>query len=64
MEGNALLPVTPLPHVVFLKVQQFVNVIIILGPCAGKTTTVARLRTFFENLGWKVRMCPSTVSGV
>ena len=24
------------------------------GPCAGKTTTVARLRTFFENLGWKV----------
>ena len=24
------------------------------GPCAGKTTTLARLRTFFENLGWKV----------
>ena len=24
------------------------------GPCAGKTTTVARLGTFFENLGWKV----------
>ena len=26
------------------------------GPCAGKTTTLARLRTLFENLGWKV--CP------
>ncbi len=25
-----------------------------LGPCAGKTTTVARLRIFFENIGWKV----------
>ena len=41
---------------------QFVNVIIILGPCAGKTTTVARLRTFFENLGWKVRMPLSVYS--
>lgn len=25
------------------------------GPCAGKTTSQARLSTFFENLGWKVR---------
>ena len=24
------------------------------GPCAGKTTTLARLRVFFESLGWKV----------
>lgn len=24
------------------------------GPCAGKTTALARFRTFFENLGWKV----------
>lgn len=25
------------------------------GPCGGKTTGQARLCTFFENLGWKVR---------
>ena len=32
-----------------------VCVCVYAGPCAGKTTTLARLRTFFENLGWKVR---------
>lgn len=26
------------------------------GPCAGKTTALSRIRTFFENLGWKVRL--------
>jgi len=24
------------------------------GPCGGKTTGQARLRTFFESIGWKV----------
>ncbi|ENN75597.1 hypothetical protein YQE_07844, partial [Dendroctonus ponderosae] len=28
------------------------------GPCGGKTTGQARLSTFFENLGWKVRAQP------
>ncbi|XP_028396886.1 TRPL translocation defect protein 14-like [Dendronephthya gigantea] len=28
------------------------------GPCAGKTTSQARLSTFFENLGWKVFRVP------
>ena len=36
----------------------------IVGPCAGKTTTVARLRTFFENLGWKVKLGHDTAHAV
>ena len=28
------------------------------GPCGGKTTGQARLRTFFENVGWKVYRVP------
>jgi len=31
-----------------------------LGPCGGKTTGQARLRTFFESIGWKV--CVFTTS--
>lgn len=25
------------------------------GPCAGKTTSINRIRNFFENIGWKVK---------
>ncbi|GAB6029835.1 TRPL translocation defect protein 14 [Chamberlinius hualienensis] len=32
------------------------------GPCGGKTTGQERLRTFFENLGWKVYRVPETAS--
>ena len=28
------------------------------GPCGGKTTAMARLSTFFENIGWKVYRVP------
>ena len=24
------------------------------GPCAGKTTSIMRIRNFFENIKWKV----------
>lgn len=32
------------------------------GPCGGKTTSQARLSTFFENLGWKVFRVPETAT--
>lgn len=32
------------------------------GPCGGKTTGQERLRTFFEELGWKVFTVPETAS--
>lgn len=32
------------------------------GPCGGKTTSQARLCTFFENLGWKVYRVPETAN--
>ncbi|XP_064392263.1 TRPL translocation defect protein 14-like isoform X2 [Halichondria panicea] len=38
------------------------KVVLTGGPCAGKTTTVARLRTFFENLGWKVYTVPEAAT--
>ena len=32
------------------------------GPCAGKTTALARLSTFFENIGWKVYRVPESAN--
>ncbi|CAG9529696.1 unnamed protein product [Cercopithifilaria johnstoni] len=32
------------------------------GPCSGKTTGQERLRTFFEEIGWKVYTVPETAS--
>ena len=32
------------------------------GPCGGKTTALARLSTFFENIGWKVYRVPETAN--
>ncbi|KAI1285686.1 hypothetical protein HDE_11596 [Halotydeus destructor] len=32
------------------------------GPCSGKTTSQARISTFFENLGWKVYRVPETAT--
>jgi predicted ATPase len=38
------------------------KVVLTGGPCAGKTTTLSRLGTFFESLGWKVYMVPETAT--
>ena len=32
------------------------------GPCAGKTTALARVSTFFENIGWKVYRVPESAN--
>ncbi|CAF0706425.1 unnamed protein product [Brachionus calyciflorus] len=32
------------------------------GPCAGKTTSINRIRNFFENIGWKVLCVPETAT--
>ncbi len=32
------------------------------GPCAGKTTSVNRIKNFFENIGWKVLTVPETAT--
>jgi predicted ATPase len=34
------------------------KVVLTGGPCAGKTTSLSRLRIFFEGLGWKVYTVP------
>ncbi|XP_003386950.1 PREDICTED: TRPL translocation defect protein 14-like [Amphimedon queenslandica] len=38
------------------------KVVLTGGPCAGKTTALARFRTFFENLGWKVYCVPEAAT--
>lgn len=38
------------------------KVVLTGGPCGGKTTGQSRLRTFFENLGWKVYTVPETAT--
>lgn len=38
------------------------KVVLTGGPCAGKTTTVARLETFFQSLGWKVYTVPEAAT--
>ena len=37
------------------KTRKVWKLVLTGGPCGGKTTGQARLCTFFENLGWKVR---------
>ena len=32
------------------------------GPCAGKTTCINRIKTFFESIGWKVFCVPETAT--
>lgn len=32
------------------------------GPCAGKTTSIQRIRSFFENIGWKAFCVPETAT--
>jgi len=32
------------------------------GPCAGKTTTINRIKNFFEAIGWKVFCVPETAT--
>lgn len=32
------------------------------GPCAGKTTSINRMKNFFENIGWKVFCVPETAT--
>lgn len=32
------------------------------GPCAGKTTSINRIKNFFENIGWKVFCVPETAT--
>lgn len=32
------------------------------GPCAGKTTSINRMKNFFENIGWKVLTVPETAT--
>jgi len=38
------------------------RVVLTGGPCAGKTTSINRIRNFFENIGWKAFCVPETAS--
>lgn len=42
--------------------RRIYKVVLTGGPCGGKTTGQSRLRTFFENLGWKVYTVPETAT--
>ena len=32
------------------------------GPCAGKTTSINKIKSFFETIGWKVLVVPETAT--
>jgi thymidylate kinase len=38
------------------------RVVLTGGPCAGKTTSMNRIRSFFEKVGWKVFTVPETAT--
>ena len=38
------------------------RVVLTGGPCAGKTTSINRVKSFFENIGWKVFCVPETAT--
>ncbi|XP_033627670.1 TRPL translocation defect protein 14-like isoform X1 [Asterias rubens] len=44
------------------KERKVYKVVLTGGPCGGKTTGQAHVRTFFENLGYKVYMVPETAT--
>lgn len=46
------------------KDQRVYRVALTGGPCAGKTTSQARISTFFENLGWKVFRVPEAAAAL
>ncbi|RNA27737.1 TRPL translocation defect 14 isoform X3 [Brachionus plicatilis] len=38
------------------------RVVLTGGPCAGKTTSINKIKNFFENIGWKVFCVPETAT--
>lgn len=38
------------------------RVVLTGGPCAGKTTSINRIKNFFDNIGWKVLCVPETAT--
>ncbi|XP_031554007.1 TRPL translocation defect protein 14-like isoform X2 [Actinia tenebrosa] len=44
------------------KERRVYKVVLTGGPCGGKTTTQARMSTFFEDIGWKVFKVPETAT--
>lgn len=50
------------PDVVPYPRRRVYKLVLTGGPCGGKTTSQARLSTFFENMGWKVYRVPETAS--
>lgn len=40
---------------IFFKFEVKIHRVVLTGgPCAGKTTSINRIKTFFENIGWRV----------
>lgn len=48
----------------FKEEKRIHRVVFTGGPCAGKTTSINRLRNFFENIGWKVLSVPETATTI
>ena len=46
---------------IFIEDQKRVHRVVFTGgPCAGKTTSMNKIKNFFENIGWKVLIVPET----
>ena len=44
------------------KAKRIHRVVLTGGPCAGKTTSINKIKNFFENIGWKVFCVPETAT--
>lgn len=44
------------------EIKRIHRVVFTGGPCAGKTTSINRIKNFFENIGWKVYCVPETAT--
>jgi len=53
---------TPSPIAPDIPMAEMHRVVFTGGPCAGKTTTINRMKSFFSTLGWKVLCVPETAT--
>lgn len=47
---------------IYADFKRIHRVVLTGGPCAGKTTSINRIKTFFDNIGWKVMCVPETAT--
>lgn len=60
--GETILTTPISPNSGFESDKRIHRVVLTGGPCAGKTTSINRIKSFFENIGWKAFCVPETAS--